>query len=434
MRMKIQEATPLTGLHEGTCSSAAKAASTHERLLVAQAKSGRSSAFGKLFELHRVRIYHTAFRILRNRQDAEDAVQRSFQRAFTNLYRFREDSTFSTWITRIAINDALMLLRQRRASKRLSENNDDTERSSALDLTDKAPTPEQALAENELRADVIHAISLLGENLRIVVLLRELQGLTSAETARRLCLTVSAVKARTFRARRYLRKYLEPQYGAAGGGFRQNAEYPTQSIPRHLACAETWAGNDPTASLIELPGLTAWVHSVPADLSHAGGDVHYVSVCPSCVVSRIALADVSGHGQAVALFGKKLRELMQRYLSFIEQTALMQDLNQAVRQEFGEGHYATMVAIGWHGARGLVTMTSAGHPPPLWYRAARDEWSWLQTRLASEPGRPAGVPLGLLADVSYDQLVIKPQRGDLIVLYSDGVSEAMNPAGNELGL
>src|SRR5258708_33893591 len=93
-----------------------------------------------------------------------------------------------------------------------------------------------------------------------------------------------------------------------------------------------------------------------------------------------------------------------------------------------------MVAIGWHGGRGLVTMTSAGHPPPLWYRAARDEWSWLQTRRASEPGRPAGVPLGLLADVSYDQLVIKPQPGDLIVLYSDGVSEATNPAGNELGL
>ena len=215
---------------------------------------------------------------------------------------------------------------------------------------------------------------------------------------------------------------------------RQNSENPTQSIPRHLACAETWAGNDQAASSIELPGLTAWVHSVPVNLSHAGGDVHYVSVCPSCVVSRIALADVSGHGQAVALFGEKLRELMQRYLSFMEQTALMRDLNQAVRQELGEGHYATMVAIGWHGGRGLVTMTSAGHPPPLWYRAARDEWSWLQTRRASEPGRPAGVPLGLLADVSYNQLVIKPQPGDIIVLYSDGVSEATNPAGNELGL
>jgi RNA polymerase sigma-70 factor (ECF subfamily) len=218
--MKVQEATPLTELRAGRGSSAAKAASTDERLLVAQAKSGRSSAFGKLYELHRVRIYHAAFRILRNRQDAEDAVQRSFQRAFTNLYRFREDSTFSTWVTRIAINDALMLLRQRQANTRLQENNDGTEEPSVLDPADKGPTPEQAFAETERRAAVLQAISYLRESLRTVALLRELQGLTSAETARRLGLTVTAVKARTFRARRHLRNYLEPQYGAAGGGFR----------------------------------------------------------------------------------------------------------------------------------------------------------------------------------------------------------------------
>jgi RNA polymerase sigma-70 factor (ECF subfamily) len=218
--MKFQEATPLTELREGTRSTAAKAASTDERLLVAQAKSGRSSAFGKLYELHRVRIYHAAFRILRNRQDAEDSVQRSFQRAFTNLCRFREDSTFSTWVTRIAINDALMLLRQRRANTRLQENNDGTEEPSVLDPADKGPTPEQAFAETERRAAVLQAISYLRESLRTVALLRELQGLTSAETARRLGLTVTAVKARTFRARRHLRNYLEPQYGAAGGGFR----------------------------------------------------------------------------------------------------------------------------------------------------------------------------------------------------------------------
>lgn len=218
--MKVQEATALTELREGTRSSEAKAASTDERLLVAQAKSGRSTAFGELYDRHRLKIYRTAFRILRNRQDAEDAVQRSFQRAFTNLCRFREDSTFSTWVTRIAINDALMLLRQRRAKTRLQENNDDTEATSVLDPADKGPTPEQAVVENELRVAVIHAISRLRKSLRIVALLRELQGLTSAETARRLGLTVSAVKARTFHARRYLRKYLEPQYGAAGGGCR----------------------------------------------------------------------------------------------------------------------------------------------------------------------------------------------------------------------
>ena len=186
-------------------------------MLVAQAKSGRSSAFGELYDLHRVRIYHTAFRILRNRQDAEDATQRSFQRAFTNLGRFREDSTFSTWVTRIAINEALMMLRHRRADKPVEGNNiDDTEGSSVLDLADKGLTPEQALAENELRAAVIHAISHLRENLRTVVLLRELGGLTSAETARRLGLTVPAVKARAFHARRFLRKHLDRRFAANG--------------------------------------------------------------------------------------------------------------------------------------------------------------------------------------------------------------------------
>jgi hypothetical protein len=88
-----------------------------------------------------------------------------------------------------------------------------------------------------------------------------------------------------------------------------------------------------------------------------------VSVCPDCLVSRIALADVSGHGQAVAVFAEKLRELMHRYLHSLEHIALMRDLNHAVREELGDGHYATMVAVGWRGRRGPVVMTNAGHPP-----------------------------------------------------------------------
>jgi RNA polymerase sigma-70 factor (ECF subfamily) len=217
--MNVQEATPLTERREGAHCGAGEAPSTDERWLVAQAKSGSSTAFGELYDRHRLRIYHTAFRILRNRQDAEDAVQRSFQRAFTNLSRFRQDSAFSTWVTRIAINDALMLLRQRRANTPLQENNDNTEAPPILDQADKGPTPEQALAETERRAAVLQAIAHLRESLRTMVLLRELQGLTSAETARRLGLTASAVKARTFHARRHLRQHLERKYKAATVAF-----------------------------------------------------------------------------------------------------------------------------------------------------------------------------------------------------------------------
>jgi sigma-B regulation protein RsbU (phosphoserine phosphatase) len=205
------------------------------------------------------------------------------------------------------------------------------------------------------------------------------------------------------------------------------------SIPRRLACSETWASNQRTASLVELPGLTAWVYSVPARQDHAGGDVHYVSVCPSCIVSRIALADVSGHGQTVAVFGERLRELMHRYLLDLEQIALMRDLNQVVHSELGGGHYATMVAVGFHGRRGLAVMTNAGHPPPLWHHASRDEWNWLEPKRESERKEPVGLPLGLFDDVTYDRLVLKPQGGDLLLLFSDGVCESKSPAGIELG-
>jgi sigma-B regulation protein RsbU (phosphoserine phosphatase) len=204
-------------------------------------------------------------------------------------------------------------------------------------------------------------------------------------------------------------------------------------MPRRLACAETWASNQWAASLVELPGLTAWVHCVPAEQSHAGGDVHFISVCPSCIVSRIALADVSGHGPTVAAFGEKLRELMHRHLLDLEQSALMRELNEVVRTDLGDSHYATMIAVGFHGRRGLAVMTNAGHPPPLWHRASRAEWRWLESRNPSERARPEGTPLGLIADAAYDRLVIKPLPGDLLVLHTDGVSETRNPAGDELG-
>jgi RNA polymerase sigma-70 factor, ECF subfamily len=123
-----------------------------DRVLVAQAKCGCSIAFGELYERHRLQLFRYAFRILRNREDAEDTVQRSFQRAFTNLARFREDSSFSTWMTRIAINEALMLLRKRRIPSFSQIQSDDVHEDSKLNIVDEGATPEQALAEDESRS------------------------------------------------------------------------------------------------------------------------------------------------------------------------------------------------------------------------------------------------------------------------------------------
>ena len=205
------------------------------------------------------------------------------------------------------------------------------------------------------------------------------------------------------------------------------------SIPHRLKCAETWAGNEGISSVADLPGLSVWVHSTAFGPGEAGGDVHYLSVCPSCIVSRIALADVSGHGRAVTALSAKLRDLMQKYLAALEQASLTRDLNEAVIAELDGVHYATMVAVGFHGRRGLLVMTNAGHPPALWYRAHRHEWVWFEPQGTEEGIGLRGTPLGLLPNVSYDRMIVKPDPGDLIVLYSDGLSEATNLAGKELG-
>ena len=151
--------------------------------------------------------------------------------------------------------------------------------------------------------------------------------------------------------------------------------------------------------------------------------MHYVSVCPGCIVSRVALADVSGHGHAVESLGDKLRELMQKDLTAVEQVSLMRDLNEAVMRELDGLHYATMVAVGFHARRGLLVMTNAGHPPGFWFRAKRREWDWFEPKRGETKPGARGTPLGLLPNVTYDRMISKPEPGDIIVLYSDGVSE-----------
>jgi len=196
---------PLVDGNQGICD---------EHWLVAKAKSGHQEAFGELYKRHQLRTYRAALRILRHEQDAEDAVQRAFQRALVNLQRFREDSAFSTWLTRIVINECLMLLRQRRAGKPLRENRSGEEPTDrAVVIADKRPTPEDLLCADERRTALLQAIGRLRENLRAVVLHRELKGLTSAETAQILGLSVSAVKARAFHAKRFLRKSLGSKFG-----------------------------------------------------------------------------------------------------------------------------------------------------------------------------------------------------------------------------
>jgi len=215
--MSVLELQPIVNAVRGLPLASGNQGISDEHSLVAKAKLGHDDAFGELYKRHQRKAYCTALRILRNQQDAEDAVQHAFQRALVNLQRFREGSTFSTWLTRIVINEALMLLRKRRTREPLHGNSlDAAQGDGGVEIADGGPTPEEVLCESERRTALLQAIGRLRKNLRIVVLHRELKGLTSAETARLLGLSVTAVKARTFHARRFLRKHLERSFKRAG--------------------------------------------------------------------------------------------------------------------------------------------------------------------------------------------------------------------------
>jgi RNA polymerase sigma-70 factor (ECF subfamily) len=178
--------------------------------LVAAAKRGDKEAFALLVKRHERRVLVTARRITGNQQDAEDAVQQCFQNAFVHLSRFEGKSAFSTWLTRIAMNEALMLLRKGRSLREISidASQGREEAAPALEIFDSAPGPEISYSQREQRELLSAAMSTLRPSMRQAIELRDLRELSVSETAQVTGLSVPAVKARLFHARRKLREAL----------------------------------------------------------------------------------------------------------------------------------------------------------------------------------------------------------------------------------
>ena len=193
-----------------TSSSANRVVAEEDALLVAAAKATDARAFELLVERHERKIFSMAQRITRNREDAEDVVQQSFQKAFIHLKKFKGESLFSTWLTRIAINEALMLLRRKRGSHEVSIEGSRTKTESALPLEfpDSAPNPEDSCLDREQEQVLSAALNKLRPGIRKAIELRDLGELSTGETALVMGLTVSAVKGRVFHGRRKLRETL----------------------------------------------------------------------------------------------------------------------------------------------------------------------------------------------------------------------------------
>jgi len=176
--------------------------------LVTAAKNGDESAFEALVKRHERKLFALAFRYTRIREDAEDVVQQTFHKAFTHLNGFEGKSTFSTWLMRIAINEALMCLRRTRALREVPIGDSSREEGiwAQVDIADASSDPEMTYLQREQTRTLSMAIKRLTPNVRIVFELKELGELSTRETARRMGLSLSAVKTRLFKGRKKLRK------------------------------------------------------------------------------------------------------------------------------------------------------------------------------------------------------------------------------------
>lgn len=179
-------------------------------VLVHATKAGDVTAFEELVKRYDRKLFRIAQHLTHNKEDAQDVVQDAFLKAFQHLGQFREDAKFSTWLIRITFNQCMMLLRKRRVTKEQSMDNDGPtqEDSRTMEVPDWVPNPEELYRTVELQGILRNNLQKLNPGLRVVFVLRDIEGLTLEQTAEALDLSLAAIKARSRRARMQLRARL----------------------------------------------------------------------------------------------------------------------------------------------------------------------------------------------------------------------------------
>ena len=187
--------------------------------LVERVRKGDVSAYDALVRKYERQVFRIAQHITQNREDAEDVMQDAFLKAYEKLDQFQGNSKFYTWLVRIAVNESLMRLRKRRTGKMVSIDEDvqTDEGSVPRDLADWAPDPEQHYTQAELARILEKTIKGLPPGFKVVFELRDVQGLSTEDTAEALGLSVPAVKSRLLRARLQLRERLSRYFGRKRG-------------------------------------------------------------------------------------------------------------------------------------------------------------------------------------------------------------------------
>jgi len=201
-----------------------------------------------------------------------------------------------------------------------------------------------------------------------------------------------------------------------------------RSNPYRIACGTVWGGIKPVSLDVCTKGVTVSLHST-ATGNDRGGDIYYISVCTSDLRTRMLVADVRGHGERVSEISSWIYQSLQDKMNSVDCAEVLSDLNQMVHTR-GSAAITTAAVVSHDISDCKLYYAYAGHPPVL-VRRSRAQWSALV--LGTESGQ-ANLPLGVFRSVRYDQGQARVQAGDRILLYTDGLSEAMSPeSGEEFG-
>ncbi len=200
-----------------------------------------------------------------------------------------------------------------------------------------------------------------------------------------------------------------------------------------MQCMEVWGGSQLTSRAVEFGGMNVWVHSKPYGQAQRGGDVYYASSCATGRISRLLLADVSGHGNSVASTAADLRTLMRRFVNCLDQAEFVRLLNQQFTALSQAGTFATAIVATFFASSRRLMVCNAGHPRPLIYRAASRQWDFFGHDAPAGQNKPSNIPLGILAIADYEQFDVELQPGDCVVSYTDALIESRDADGEMLG-
>ncbi|HSI34381.1 MAG TPA: PP2C family protein-serine/threonine phosphatase [Tepidisphaeraceae bacterium] len=206
--------------------------------------------------------------------------------------------------------------------------------------------------------------------------------------------------------------------------------------PERMVCMEVWGGCEPIERAVTMAGLDAWVYSKPycereGDGAQGGGDVYYVSSCATGRINRLLVADVSGHGAGVRAIAVVLRDLMRRYVNYLDQSRFVTAMNARFVESSDVGVFATAVVTTFFAPTCTLSVCNAGHPQPLVYRKATGRWELLS---AVREGREVGtLPLGIVEIEDAAQFEAALDVGDLVLIYTDSLVEARVGGGELLG-